>query len=346
MVRAWCTTAALAAGASLLFAVVGLPSPVLFGTLAGGVVYGVLGARTLSLPSSSFAIGQAIIGVTIGAVVDVDTLTELRGEFVPIIAVCLVTLAFSVVAGYIFRIGHEVSPATGVFAMVAGGASGVTAIARDLGADERVVAVVQYLRVLLVLVTMPLVTAVVFRPERGAAGTFGGQPDFVPGVVFTVVCCAVGLIVGRLSRIPAGALLGPLAMAVVLSVTGWFDDFGGAGVPEVLINLGYALIGIQVGLRFTRESLRAIAVLLPRAVLLIAALIGACAALGVALSAITGVSALDAYLATTPGGLYAVLATAIATSSNVTIVLGVQVMRLLVMLLAAPILSRVLRRLH
>ena len=344
VIRGWLATATAAAGASLAFALAGLPSPVLFGALVGGIAYGVLGAAPLSLPPRSFAIGQAVIGVTIGAVIDVETLTALRGDFWSILAACVITLAFSVAGGYMFRARHDISPATGVFAMIAGGASGVTAIARDLGADERVVAVVQYLRVLLVLIAMPIVTAVVFRPERHGTGELGGSPQFLPGLVFTLVCCLGGLVLGKLARLPAGALLGPLAVAVLLSVSGWFEGFGDVGVPELLVNVGYALIGIQVGLRFTRDSLRAIAALLPRAVLVIVGLIAACAALGVALETVADVSALDAYLATTPGGLYAVLATAIATSSNVTFVLGVQVMRLIVMLLAAPILARVLRR--
>ncbi|UYM06888.1 AbrB family transcriptional regulator [Solicola gregarius] len=344
MIRPWATTALIATVASLALALVGLPSPVLFGALVGGMAYAVLGSRQLALPGWSFAVGQAIIGVTIGALVDVDTLAALRLDLWPILGACIVTLVLSIIGGYAFRRGHEMSPATGVFAMIAGGASGVTAIARDLGADERVVAVVQYLRVLLVLIAMPVVTAVVFRPERdSAAAGLGGDTTLLGGTAFTVVCVAVGLLVGRVSRMPAGSLLGPLVISVLLSVSGWFDPIGGAGVPDVLVNAGYALIGIQVGLRFTRASLRAIAALLPRAILTIGVMIVACAGLGVVLAALTDVSALDGYLATTPGGLYAVLATAIATGSNVTFVLGTQVARLLVMLLAAPLLARLLR---
>ncbi len=62
------------------------------------------------------------------------------------------------------------------------------------------------------------------------------------------------------------------------------------------------------------------------------------------LSAATGVSGLDAYLATTPGGLYAVLATATGSGADATFVLAVQVLRLFVMLLAAPLVARRLRR--
>ena len=62
------------------------------------------------------------------------------------------------------------------------------------------------------------------------------------------------------------------------------------------------------------------------------------------LSAATGASALDGYLATTPGGLYAVLATATGSGADATFVLAVQVLRLFVMLLTAPLVARVLRR--
>ncbi|WP_347059172.1 AbrB family transcriptional regulator [Blastococcus sp. HT6-30] len=70
----------------------------------------------------------------------------------------------------------------------------------------------------------------------------------------------------------------------------------------------------------------------------------ACAGLGGLLTAVTGVTALDGYLATTPGGLYAVLATARDAGADITFVLSVQVLRLFVMLFSAPLVARWLRR--
>lgn len=63
-------------------------------------------------------------------------------------------------------------------------------------------------------------------------------------------------------------------------------------------------------------------------------------ALAVAPAPAAGVSTLTAYLATTPGGLYAVLAVAVGSGADTTFVLAVQVLRLFVMLLAAPVLAR------
>jgi uncharacterized membrane protein AbrB (regulator of aidB expression) len=53
---------------------------------------------------------------------------------------------------------------------------------------------------------------------------------------------------------------------------------------------------------------------------------------------------LEGYLATTPGGVYAVLATAISAGGNVTFVVAAQVLRVIVMLLVAPGLARLARR--
>ena len=54
----------------------------------------------------------------------------------------------------------------GALALVAGGASGLVAIARELGGDDRVVAVVQYLRVALITASMPVVVTLVYHADR------------------------------------------------------------------------------------------------------------------------------------------------------------------------------------
>lgn len=344
----------------------GLPSPTLFGALLGAMGYAVLltGRRapglqrrhrppgvgdggvlpTLWLPTWAPVVGQAVIGVSIGTLVDPVTLRELSADGAAIVAVGAATLALSVGSGWVLaRVGH-LSRATGVFAMIAGGASGVTAIARELGADDRVVSVVQYLRILVILVGMPLVTALVFRPQStGAVLDVAGEAAWPIALTYAVGCGGIGVLLGRWVHLPAGALLGPLAvtMLVGLTLTPRLDT--SIGIPDRLMTIGYVLVGAQVGLRFTAASLRSIARLLPLSLALIVAVIAVSAGLGVLLARWTGQSALDGYLATTPGGLYAVLAIAVDSGADVTFVLAVQVIRLVIMLAAAPLLARLLR---
>jgi uncharacterized protein len=326
---------------SAVFAVAGLPSPVLFGSLLAGLVYALAAPMPLEVPAAAFTIGQAILGAAIGVTFDPDTLTALGHDWLPVLGVCLATLALSVVAGFVLRLQRGISAATGAFAMIAGGASGVVAIARDLGADDRIVAVVQYLRVLLIILGMPLITQWVFHPGHGSGSVAVSRDGgFFAGLLFTVVCVVVGLALARFFRIPAGSLLMPLLVAVLIALAGPSD----LSVPVALRNVGFALIGVQVGLSFTPDSLKAVATLLPLAVVTIAGLIAGSAVLGAVLARATGQTSLDGYLATTPGGLYAVLATAIGSGSDVTFVLTVQIVRLFVMLFSAPLLASWLRR--
>jgi membrane AbrB-like protein len=230
---------------------------------------------------------------------------------------------------------------TGAFSMIAGGASGIVVMARELGADERMVAVLQYLRVLLIVVLMPVAATTVYGASAGSgSGTGGAASGWAGALLFPVACAAAGGVAGRLLRIPVAALLGPMLAAAVAGLA-----FGlHITVPALLQNVAFLVIGLQVGLNFTRASLATIGRALPLALAVIVALILACAGLGALLAAATGTSALDGYLATTPGGLYAVLATASDSGADTTFVLSVQVLRLFVMLLSAPLVARRLRR--
>ena len=187
---------------------------------------------------------------------------------------------------------------------------------------------------------MPLVTVAVFHPDHGL-GTFEvGGASLPADLTYTALALAAGLALARAVPFSTATLLGPLAVAIALTATGWWGE---PTVPTVLQWLAYGLIGVQVGLRFTRASLASIARMLPVVLVIIAAMIAATALMGALLAWLTPVDGLTAYLATTPGGLFAVLATAADSGSDVTYVMTVQLFRLLVILAFTPLLARWLR---
>ena len=328
---------------TLAFDVLDLPSPSLFGGLLAGLVRGLAGRRRLAVPKPATTAAQGLIGVSIGALVDLDTLEAVGRDWLPVLVVTVATLVLSVLAGLLMRLQPGVSPVTGAFAMIAGGASGITAMSRELGADDRMVAVLQYLRVLLIVVLMPVAAAALFGAEPGSGGTTvdDAGPGWPAGLLFAAVCLLAGTPLARLLRIPVPTLLGPMLVAAGLDLGGLS---GGADVPAPLGTAAFLVIGLMVGLNFDRDSLRTVGRAMPLALAVILGLVAACAGLGAVLATTTGASALDAYLATTPGGLYAVLATAQDGGADATFVLAVQVLRLFVMLLSAPLLARWLRR--
>jgi len=342
LVARWALLVALTAAGTVALDALAVPSPALFAGLVGAAALALLGlapgrvARPLSISA------QAVVGVVIGVLARSETLVAVARDWLPVLLVGSGTLALSMAAGLLLGRSRGVSALTGMLALTAGGASGLVAVTRELGGDERVVAVVQYLRVVLVTVSMPVAAGAVYGASADAVSgpESAGAPWYL-GLLLTVACGAVGVPLARQLRVPAGGLLGPMTVALVLTLTG---VAGGAVPPSALVELAYAVIGWQAGVRFTRESLRVVAGLLPAAVALIAAVVAACAALGALLARLTGATPLEGYLATTPGGIYAVLATAISSGVDVAFVGAVQVLRVVVMLLVAPAIARVVAR--
>jgi membrane AbrB-like protein len=327
---------------TLAIAALGVPSPALFAGLLVATVLALAGRMPERVPAAATTAAQAVIGVVIGVLARPGTLGAVAEQWLPVLLVVVGTLAVSMGAGLLLGVRRDVTPLTGMLALTAGGASGLVAVTRELGGDERLVAVVQYLRVGIVTATMPVVAALAFGATvRGGGPATGSGAAWPVDVGFVVVCVGLGLGLARLTRVPAGGLLGPMAVALALSLSGW--SFG-ADPPALLVEIAYAVIGWQAGARFTRPALRTVLRSLPLATALIAAVVALCAGLGLLLSRLTGVTPLEGYLATTPGGVYAVLATAISSGGDVTFVVAVQVLRVVVMLLVAPALARLVGR--
>jgi membrane AbrB-like protein len=323
----------------------GLPSGYLFAALIAGLALALARPGLLQLPRWGFPAAQAVTGVVLGTYLRSSTLSSLGSKWIPVALMSLATLVLTTAAGLALGRLARVDRATASLGMVAGGASGIVAMAGDLGGDDRLVAFMQYLRVLVVVLLTPLVVRLFFGHQGGAAPPSGGaegQPVLgtASGWLMTALLAAGGAWVATRVRLPAGALLGPLLLAAVLTLTGVTH----AQVPPLLRETGFGVIGLQVGLRFTPEALRQVGRLLVPVLVSIVALIVACLGLAWVLSETAHVSLLDAYLATTPGGLFAVIAAAFGSGADTTFVLAVQGLRLLVMVLAAPVVVRWLLR--
>jgi uncharacterized protein len=318
----------------------GVPSAALFAALVVGIALALSSLAPSRVPRPVGIAAQGVLGVYIGTMVHGDAINGLGPDWPIVIIVAVGTLVLSILAGALLGLHRDVSPLTGSLALVAGGASGLVAIARELGGDDRAVAVVQYLRVALVTASMPVVVALLYHADRSHHSPVSSQTDSAPwylSVLLMTVLIIAGAAGGRLVRMPGAGLLGPLALTVALEISG--VSFG-LSVPIILVQVGYMIIGWQAGVVFNRDALRAVGRILPAAIGLIVVLGVATAGIGALMAHLTGKSQLEGYLATSPGGVYAVLAIAVETGSNVTFIIAAQVFRVLLMLFTAPLLAR------
>jgi membrane AbrB-like protein len=317
----------------------GFPSSYLFGALLVGLAVALARPDRFDLPGWSSNAAQAVTGVTLGAYLQSSSLRALGHDWVPVALVSAATLALTLAAGVGLARATGVDRPTAALGMVAGGASGIVSMADELGADDRLVAFMQYLRVLVVVLLTPLLVAVAFPGDHGGAAAAAHDPILgdVRGWLVTLAAAPLGMVLGRRVRLPAAGLLGPMLLSGALTLSGV-----GFAVPALLRETAFVLIGLQVGLRFTTATVREAGRLLVPVLVTVIALLVACFGLAVALDATTSVSRLDAYLATTPGGLYAVLAAAVGAGANTTFIVAVQGLRLLVMVLLAPVAVRLI----
>jgi membrane AbrB-like protein len=335
----WAALALATAAAAVAFDRIGLPSASLFAALLVGLVAALLPPRMPEVPAGVFRVAQAVTGVSLGVYVQSSSLNAVASAWLPVAAVSAATLGLSLLCGWALVKTVKLDPPTAALGMVAGGASGIVGMADELGADDRLVAVMQYLRVLVVVVLTPVLVAVAFSHPHGHDS--GGSPASAPVLGslrdWALLAAALGLgaLLATVARIPAGSLLAPMIVAAALALT--IGDFR---VPALLREPAFAAIGLQVGLRFTPNLLRQAGRLLLPTLACVAGLLVACFGLALILHWTAGVPVLDAYLATTPGGLYAVLAAAFGTGADTTFVIAVQTLRLFVMVLLAPVVVR------
>jgi membrane AbrB-like protein len=156
------------------------------------------------------------------------------------------------------------------------------------------------------------------------------------GFVETLALAAAGPVIAKYLRIPAGAFLVPLVIGAVLSHFGWIAIV----LPPWLLAGCYALVGWNVGLRFSKPLLLHAARSLPQVVGTTAALIVICGAIAAFMVVVAGVDPLTAYLATSPGGSDSIAIIAASTNVDVSFVMAMQTVRMLAVLFLAPALTK------
>jgi membrane AbrB-like protein len=217
------------------------------------------------------------------------------------------------------------------------------AMSDPLGADARLVALMQYTRVVVVVVTATLVGRLVTGaapPTQDLQAASEGVDLLVQGTVptyaATVLVAVLGAWAGTRLRLPAGALLGPLILGVALAELGMVHLAWPPGVPQA----AYLVLGLWVGLLFDGASVKRAGRLFPFVLASAVGLVLACAALGWAFAALTNIDGMTAYLATTPGGIESVAIVALGTGADAPLVLAVQMLRLLAVVFAGSLFGR------
>jgi membrane AbrB-like protein len=324
----------------------GLPAGWLVGPMLVALALALAWKEHPTVPRWGRTASLAVVGGMLAATFRPSVLPLVAGHWLPVTLVVGGTLFLSLGAGLLLSGMVRIDRKTAALGALPGAASGMLAMSDPLGADARLVALMQYTRVVVVVVTATLVGRLLAgaSPQpisgQGLQAAPGGVDLLVQGTVptyaVTVLVAVLGALAGTRLRLPAGALLGPLVLGVALAELGVVHLAWPPGVPQV----AYLVLGLWVGLLFDGASVKRAGRLFPFVLASAVGLVLACAALGWVLAALTGIDGITAYLATTPGGIESVAIVALGTGADAPLVLAVQMLRLLAVVFAGSLLGR------
>ncbi|UXJ54531.1 AbrB family transcriptional regulator [Pseudomonas citronellolis] len=336
----WPALILAAGGAGQLLAWLGIPAALFLGPMLVAIAFGVGGAG-IRLPRQAFRLSQGCIGLLVAHAINWSVLQAMAASWPLMLCATLLTLLLSALVSYAMVRFGGIPGSTAAWGTAPGGAAAMVAMAESHGADPRVVATMQYVRVVCVVMAGALVGRLLGLEGGGSAAhsTPLNDAGHLPDLVNCLLLIFVGVSLG--ARLPAGPLLVPLVAGAALQLGGLLQ----ITLPHWLLVLAYGVIGCYIGLRFDRASLAYVGRHLPAMLVSALGLILSCALFAWALAAVTGMDFLSLYLATSPGGLDAMAIIAVDTHSDVGLVLAMQTLRLFVVLFSGVSIARLVIRL-
>ncbi len=336
---------AIAIVAGISFSWLHVPVGWLLGPMLVGIAYAIIQGSRQPLPPGFKMVGQVIIGIVTATRFSPETLSVATTYALPLLLCVFTTGSLSMFNGYLLSRWAGIDRATAFLGFIPGAASSIVAMSEEMGADALTVALIQYVRVLLVVLLMPAAASLLFPVNPGTqvaapVAITNNLPSLpiILNLLVLAVCGGLGVWGGRRLRLPSSGFLGPFIVGLV---TFWILPYQ-LQVPQFLFCAGLLLVGLSIGVQFDWQ----IAQKLLKAVLievgLVILLILSCLAVGYEFHVVTHVDTITAVLGFTPGGIEAMVATVMQLGGDTGLVLAMQLTRMLSILLIAPWLVTVL----
>ncbi|WP_330629646.1 AbrB family transcriptional regulator [Thioclava sp. FTW29] len=333
----WAGLGAACILSGIVLSALAVPAGLLIGPILVGMCFGLSG-HVLTFNRDLRALAQGATGVLIATSYRPDTLARLGEVWPQALATLAGTMLVAILAGVIVGRLGVIAREEAIWGFLPGMASAVIAISEERNLDARAVAIIQVLRILVVILSMSALAAILHMTglhvtdlsDPAQAAPARSTPH---GPVW-ITCLLVVLapLSQRFLRfVPAGGMMVPLIAAIALKSAGV-----PVGIPHEMLVAAYLVIGANVGLRFDRPLLRQAGRAMPA---IIGAAIGMVllgGGIGLALGWTVGLDPLSGVLAAVPGSIDAVAALAYSSNADMSFVMTLQILRLFVVLIAGP----------
>jgi len=245
-------TLAIALAGGLTFTLLGLPAGLVSGSVVAVAAAALLG-RPVKVPLPLARVCYVIIGILLGAVVTPETLHGVAAWPASIALLVLCSIGIMLATMAYLRVVHGWDALSALLGASPGAMAQVIALASELGGDLRAIAIVQTVRVLLLVVGPPNGLALFGLVAPSLPVTRGPAGIAVLGEMIVLLAVATVFAVAFLRlRFPGGLLFGAMAGSGLLHGTGLVH----AGLPWWIGGASVITLGALVGSRFANTTLR------------------------------------------------------------------------------------------
>jgi membrane AbrB-like protein len=284
----------------------------------------------------------AILGVMLGSAFTPAIAARLP-EWIPTIAALglYVAVTCGVLQLYFRKIGGF-DRTTAFFSSSPGGLSEMVLVGGAMGGDERIISLVHGARVLLVVMVVPFSFVALGLYERGSRPSLGPSIVDEPLLELAILgaCALVGGVGARLLRIPAAMVTGPMAISAAVHLAGLTEH----RPPAELVAAAQVVIGTAIGCRFAGTAVRLILRILALSVGSTVIMLAITVDFALALMPFVDASVAAIVLAFAPGGLAEMSLIALALSIDAAFVATHHILRIAMLVIAAPAYFRWRRR--
>jgi membrane AbrB-like protein len=329
--------AASTAGVGVFYAF-DLPLPFMLGPMFGCLIAALAGARLQGLGWLATAM-RIVLGVAVGTAIT----PELMGRMPQMIYSVLLVPPFILVIGLIgypwFRKVCGFDHATAYYGAMPGGLQDMLVFGEEAGGNLRSLSLVHATRVLVIVTSAPFLLQAMWGVPLVAFPGASATDIPVPEMALMAVIGTLGWLGARAVGLFGAPIIGPLLATAVVSLAGFIEH----RPPGEALLAAQFILGLGAGAAYVGVTMRE----LRHDVL---AGIGYCVLLGgislVFAEMVIGLGAaqpMEAFLAFAPGGQSEMAILAIVAGADLAYVVTHHLVRLVVVILGAPIVARLVR---
>lgn len=323
-------TLLIAAAGGTSFYLAGLPLAWMLGSMTACVLYLLAGGQLVSVKPLRDP-WVAVVGITLGTSFQ---MTIFNDESYLILALVFASMILMAVFNFAYlRFIARLDKSTSFFAGMPGGLYEMVLQSEKTGGDPRTVALLQSIRLFLIVMIVPLGFRLfgLVGSDASTITVAGAHHATAQDYVVMALCAVAGWPLGILLRLPNAPLLGSTLLAGIVHGLGLMNG----APPTVLLAIAQIIIGASIGGQFMGVTVRYLSTTGRHGIPLLLANLMVMFSLAFAATLVTEQPFVSLVLILAPGGLTEMSLLALAIGIDIAFVAFHQVLRLFVVQLVA-----------